>query len=55
MLDERKDKILGWVITGLAILGIILIMNWFDKSYNDGMEKCMSAGHTQEYCERGNE
>lgn len=53
MLEEKKDKILGWVITGLAILGIILIMNWFDKSYKNDMENCMNAGHTQEYCESG--
>lgn len=53
MLDERKDKILGWVITGLVILGIILAMNWLEKSYNEGMENCMNAGHTKEYCEQG--
>ena len=51
--EQKKDKILGWIITGLAILGIIICMNYLDKSYKDGMENCINAGHTREYCERG--
>lgn len=51
--EQKKDKILGWIIIGLAILGIIICMNYLDKSYKNEMKNCINAGHTQEYCERG--
>lgn len=51
--QKKKEKIMEIVIIAFIITIFIIIMNFFDKSYKEGMENCMNAGHSRYYCEKG--
>jgi hypothetical protein len=39
-----------WLIISLALLGIIELLNLYNKEEEKFVDKCINAGYTREYC-----
>lgn len=48
----KKYKLRLWVKLTLCIIAIILLLMLDNKIVEDAIDSCVSAGHSETYCER---
>ncbi len=49
----RNLRLRKWVKVSLGILVIIGVISFANSFTNSNINKCVSAGNSQNYCERG--
>ena len=49
----KEKRLFSAVIVGFGIIILILLLCLLSTSYEEGVQKCVNAGHKENYCREG--